>query len=194
MNYNPNPPAARQRLSVWRVFASVCLMGSLGFLPALAAEVAAVNVAEATNQGPAISSFARLIYPYLQHERCISCHQFNSRGHNGRAYFSHRGRYLCAQCHTDALTGMPGLDWMAPPPKMDYTELSPEQVCAMFKRNSGSGNIEANLLHHMLHDRRIRWALDSGCTPAGPKPTVPGGYMAWKRDVQAWAATGMRCD
>jgi len=77
---------------------------------------------------------------------------------------------------------------------MDYTAMNPQQTCELLKRNSGAGSVDANLLRHMLHDQRIRWALESGQTPSGPKPTVPGGYAAWQRDIQAWVAAGMRCD
>jgi hypothetical protein len=50
------------------------------------------------------------------------------------------------------------------------------------------------LVHHLLHDGRIHWALDSGMTPAGRAPTVPGGYAEWQGDVEAWVRDGMRCE
>jgi hypothetical protein len=139
--------------------------------------------------------FGDALYQKFQHERCLNCHQFNSRRSNGRSYASHRNRWLCDKCHTDRVTGLEGGEWMAPPgSRMDYTGLSPRDACLMIKSNSGAGNREAQLLEHMLHDARIQWALEGGMTPMGQFPTVPGGYKAWVKDVEAWARDGMLCE
>lgn len=139
--------------------------------------------------------FGDALYPKFLHERCLGCHQFNSRKSNGRSYTSHRNRYLCDKCHTDRITGLTAGEWMAPPgSRMDYTGLNARDACLLVKANSGAANREAQLLDHLVNDRRIHWALEGGMTPMGQFPTVPGGYSAWLADVQAWARDGMRCE
>ncbi|MEW5771337.1 MAG: hypothetical protein AB1831_13355 [Pseudomonadota bacterium] len=139
--------------------------------------------------------FADALYQKFQHPRCLTCHQFNSRRSNGKSYGSHRSRYLCDKCHVQRLTGLEPGEWMAPPAsKMDYTGLSPRDTCELIKHNVGAGDINARLLAHLLHDVRIRWALESGGTPMGRMPTVPGGYADWARDVESWARDGMLCE
>lgn len=138
--------------------------------------------------------FSDVLYPMFQHERCLSCHQFNSQRSNGRAYHSHRSRYLCENCHRPQLTGLPGGGWLAPNARMDYTGLDAKATCELIKRNIGTGDKVDLLRHHMLEDVRIRWALESGMTPAGRFPTVPGGYALWSRAVEDWARAGMPCN
>jgi hypothetical protein len=77
---------------------------------------------------------------------------------------------------------------------MDYTGMSARETCQLIKRNAPTGELSEQLKHHLLHDTRVRWAIDSGRTPAGPRPTVPGGYGDWERDVKAWIEGGMSCD
>jgi cytochrome c551/c552 len=130
----------------------------------------------------------------FHHERCLSCHQFNTRAVNGRAYTSHRSRYNCVQCHRPDRIGLPpGSEWMAPN-KMDYTGFSAAATCRLIKQRMGSDPGGQKLVDHLLHDGRILWALDSGITPAGRTPTVPGGYAEWQGDVEAWVRDGMRCE
>lgn len=139
--------------------------------------------------------FSDALYAKFHHDRCLQCHQFNSRKSNGRAYHSHRSRYLCEQCHKPQLTGLAAGEWMAPAGgKMDYTGLSARETCQLIKRNAPSGELATVLEHHLLHDGRVRWAIDSGRTPAGPRAKVPGGGADWERDVKAWVAGGMSCD
>lgn len=140
--------------------------------------------------------FSDALFKKFQHERCMNCHQFNSRRSNGKSYTSHRNRWLCDKCHTRHVTGIPGGgEWMAPPgDRMDYTGLSARDACLLIKRNSSSTNREAMLLEHLRHDVRIHWALEGGMTPMGQFPTVPGGYQAWIKDVEAWAKDGMLCE
>lgn len=139
--------------------------------------------------------FSDALYPKFQHERCMNCHQFNSRRSNGRSYNSHRNRYLCDKCHNDRVTGLTAGEWMAPPgSRMDYTGMTPRDACLLIKSNSASTNREAQLLDHLVNDARIHWALEGGMTPMGQFPTVPGGYKAWLKDVEAWARDGMLCE
>ena len=138
--------------------------------------------------------FADALQQKFHHPRCLQCHQFNSQRHNGRAFHSHQSRFLCDNCHTPRITGLPRGEWMAPAEKLDYTDLGPKATCELIKRNLGSGDPAANMAHHLLHDVRIRWALDNGMTPAGRFPAVPGGYEAWARDAKAWIAGGMLCE
>jgi len=139
--------------------------------------------------------FSDALYQKFQHERCLNCHQFNSRRSNGRSYTSHLHRYLCDNCHVPRLTTLAAGEWMAPQgSRMDYTGLNPRDTCLLIKRNSGAANREAQLLEHMIHDARIHWALEGGMTPMGRFPTVPGGYEEWLKDVQAWARDGMLCE
>lgn len=142
---------------------------------------------------PAVK-FSDVIYPYFLHERCLACHQFNSRRSEGKSYTTHRHRYLCEGCHHPRLTGLPGGGWQAPVARMDYTGLGPRETCLLIKRNVGTGDHNALLRNHMLNDTRIRWALDSGMTPAGQFPTPPGGYLAWRAAVEDWSAAGMPCN
>jgi len=138
--------------------------------------------------------FATSLYAKFHHERCLSCHQFNSREHQGRAFNSHRGRYLCAQCHRPAVIGLPpNTEWMAPN-NLDYTGFSASATCRLIKQGTGVDPDGRKLVQHLLTDGRVRWGLDSGMTPGGPKAAVPGGYVEWKRDVEAWVKDGMRCE
>lgn len=139
--------------------------------------------------------FSTALHAKFHHERCLQCHQFNSRKSNGRAWTSHRSRYLCEQCHKPALTGLAGGEWMAPAnEKMDYTGLSARETCLMIKRNAPSGDKAEVLRHHLLQDVRVQWSIKSGMTPGGQRPTVPGGEAEWERDVLAWIAGGMVCE
>lgn len=148
-----------------------------------------------TAQAAPAVKFSEALYAKFHHDRCLQCHQFNSRKSNGRAYHSHRSRYLCEQCHRPELTGLTPGEWMAPGgEKMDYTGMSARETCQLVKRNAHTGQLDAVLEHHLLRDGRVRWAIDSGRTPAGPRTTVPGGAVAWERDVRAWIAGGMSCD
>lgn len=138
--------------------------------------------------------FATRLHAKFQHERCLSCHQFNTRERNGRAFTSHRNRYLCVQCHRPEVVGLPpGTEWRAPN-HMDYTGFSAAATCRLVKARMGNDPDGRKLAHHLLADGRIRWALDSGMTPGGQKPPVPGGYTEWKRDLEAWIKDGMRCE
>ena len=139
-------------------------------------------------------SFAATLYPSFQHERCLTCHQFNSRRSNGLSYTSHRNRYLCDTCHQPQLTGIKGGEWQAPLPRLDWSGLSALETCELIKRNAGAGDAGRRLREHLMHDGRIHWALDSGMTPAGRYPTVEGGSMAWRQKVLAWVEGGMRCE
>lgn len=140
-------------------------------------------------------TFGDQLHAKFHHERCLSCHQFNSRERQGRAFTSHRSRYLCVHCHRPELMGLPpGTDWMAPPANMDYTGFSASATCHLIKQRMGMDPTGQKLAHHLLHDGRIRWALDSGMTPAGRQPQVPGGYAEWQRDIEAWVRDGARCE
>lgn len=139
--------------------------------------------------------FSDALYAKFHHERCLQCHQFNSRKSNGRAWTSHRNRYLCENCHKPRITGLQGGEWMAPPnDKMDYTGLSARATCEMIKRNAPIGDKAEVLTRHLLTDGRVGWALVSGMTPEGQRAIVPGGYAEWERDVKAWVADGMLCE
>lgn len=138
--------------------------------------------------------FADALYAKFQHPRCLQCHQFNSRRANGRAYTSHRSRYLCDNCHTPHVTGLARGEWMAPGERLDFSGLGPAETCQQIKRNISGADPNAALARHLLTDVRIRWALDSGMTPGGRFPSVPGGSSDWARDVQAWVASGMLCE
>lgn len=139
--------------------------------------------------------FSDALYAKFQHPRCLQCHQFNSRSHNGRAYHSHRSRYLCDNCHTNWITGLPPGEWTAPNERMDWTRMPPRDLCLMIKRNMGArGDANRTLAAHLLQDLRIRWALDNGMTPSGKFPTPPGGSEAWTHEVQAWVEDGMLCE
>jgi cytochrome c551/c552 len=139
-------------------------------------------------------TFATRLNAKFHHERCLSCHQFNSPQHQGRAFGSHRSRYLCVQCHRPDVIGLaPNSEWVAPN-NMDYTDFTPVDTCRLIKRRTGVDPSGQKLVRHLLTDGRVRWALDSGMTPGGQKETVPGGYAEWKSDVEAWVKDGMRCE
>ena len=74
------------------------------------------------------------------------------------------------------------------------TGFSARDTCLMMKRNAPAGDLRKALTHHLLDDMRIRWALESGKTPAGPVEILPGGRQEWKRDVEAWIKDGMLCE
>lgn len=160
---------------------------------AVVALALAVPAAVASPDRPV--TFRDVLYAKFQNERCLGCHQFNSRRSNGRAWTTHRNRYLCETCHKPSLTGMLGGEWMAPPgERMDYTGYSAHDTCELIKRNAPTGDKVQTLTHHLLMDARIGWALRNGRTPDGRHATVPGGYEEWERDVKAWVADGMLCE
>jgi hypothetical protein len=168
----------------------VPLAGAAGPLAALPPYGTGVPLAGAA--GPV--KFSDALYAKFQHARCLQCHQFNSRVHNGRAFNSHRSRYLCDHCHTSRITGLSGGEWMAPPQKMDWTGLSPRDTCLIAKQNMGGGDVNQKLSEHLLHDVRVHWALENGMTPGGKFPSVSGGYEAWARDIHTWVEGGMLCE
>ncbi len=162
----------KQGLMIGLLMAGACLAG----------EAAPVN-------------FSDVLYAKFHHERCLQCHQFNSKASNGRAYGSHRSRYLCENCHKPRITGLTPGEWMAPEgSRMDYTGKSARETCEMSLRNVGSGNKKELLRHHLLRDQRVLWAIQGGMTPAGQRQLVPGGIEAWQREVNEWIDGGMSCD
>ncbi len=128
----------------------------------------------------------------FQHDRCLECHQFNSAKNNGRNFHSHRSRYLCSQCHSTAVTGLGPSDWFAPEARLDHTRMSAKNTCQLIKRSFGGD--DRRLIEHLLHDDRVRWALESGMTPGGQKERVPGGFAEWEKDVKEWVRDGLRCE
>jgi hypothetical protein len=151
-------------------------------------------LAASTTGTAAPVTFGDSLYARFQHPRCLSCHQFNSRHHNGRAFGSHLNRYVCKQCHQPGLIGLaPDSDWQAPL-NMDYTGLSAADTCRLIKQRIGFDPDGRKLAGHLLNDARIRWGLESGMTPNGKKPTVPGGVAQWSLEVEAWVRDGMRCE
>ncbi len=161
----------------------IYLVAPILFLPPLWASTAAPG-----------AGFAETLYPLFQHPRCLTCHQFNSARSQGLSYSTHRSRYLCDTCHHPQLTGLKGGEWQAPLARLDWTGLAPRETCELVKRNTGGADAARRLREHLLHDGRIHWALDSGMTPAGPRPTPEGGSTAWQGAVEAWLAGGMRCE
>lgn len=149
----------------------------------------ALLLAGSAQGGPV--KFGDALHAKFHHERCLSCHQFNSLKNNGRAYLSHRSRYLCSQCHVPGVIGLKNSIWLAPEARLDYTGLDAIATCETVKSNLG--NDQAKILGHLLEDGRIRWAIESGMTPGGQKEAVPGGYAEWEKDVKAWVSDGMRC-
>lgn len=137
-------------------------------------------------------SFGDRLQAKFHHDRCLQCHQFNSRLHQGRAFTSHRSRYLCKQCHVPAAIGLKDSEWMAPEARLDYTGLSASATCRLIKDNMRGD--DGRLVDHLLHDGRVRWAIESGRTPLGPKQPVPGGLAEWERDVREWYRDGLRCE
>ena len=130
----------------------------------------------------------------FHHPRCLQCHQFNSRKHEGRAWNSHRSRYLCDKCHSANLTGLASGVWSAPPEQLDWTDLDATETCRLIKRNLARGDPATKMREHLLHDARVRWALDNGMTPGGRFPTVPGGYLEFARQAREWVDGGMLCE
>lgn len=136
--------------------------------------------------------FGDALHAKFHHDRCLQCHQFNNPKRDGRAFSSHRSRYLCSQCHTARITGIGPGDWFAPEVKLDYSGMNAKATCLTIKRNLGGD--DRKMLEHLLKDVRVRWAIDSGMTPGGQKERVPGGDVEWEKDVRAWIRDGMRCE
>jgi len=153
----------------------------------LATELAAEPVTELVKFGDALN-------PKFHHPRCLQCHQFNSARHQGRAYNSHSARFLCDKCHSANLTGLRRGEWIAPLEKMDWTNLNARDTCLLIKQNLPAENLAGKMREHLLHDVRVRWALDNGMTPGGRFPAVPGGYAEFAKQAQEWVAGGMVCE
>lgn len=130
----------------------------------------------------------------FHHPRCLQCHQFNSARHQGRAYNSHSARFLCDRCHSGNITGLRRGEWIAPPEKMDWTDLGARDTCMLIKRNLPGDDPAANMLAHLLGDVRVHWALDNGMTPGGRFPSVPGGSPEFAKQAREWVAGGMLCE
>jgi hypothetical protein len=153
----------------------------------------ALLFAGAVQAAPTVK-FGDALNAKFHHPRCLQCHQFNSAEHRGRAYGSHASRFLCDRCHTSHVTGLPRGEWIAPPVRLDWTDLSATETCELIKRNLASGDLEFRMREHLLGDLRVHWALTSGMTPGGRFPVVPGGYPAFARDAEDWIAGGMLCE
>ncbi len=146
-------------------------------------------------QACASAKFSDSLYQKFHHDRCLQCHQFNSKASNGRAYASHRSRYLCESCHKPKLTGLPVGEWMAPAgAKMDYTGMSARDTCQLALRNVGYGDKKELMRRHLLLDHRVLWAIQGAITPGGAREKVPGGIDDWVRDVNQWIDGGMLCE
>ncbi|MDD5391060.1 MAG: hypothetical protein PHD37_17115 [Gallionellaceae bacterium] len=130
----------------------------------------------------------------FHHPRCLQCHQFNSARHQGRAYNSHSARFLCDRCHSGNITGLRRGEWIAPPERMDWTDLSARDTCMLIKRNLAGDDPATNMLAHLLGDVRVHWALDNGMTPGGRFPAVPGGSPEFAKQAREWVTGGMLCE
>ena len=74
---------------------------------------------------------------------------------------------------------------------MDWTDLNARDTCLLIKQNLSGADSATKMREHLLHDVRVRWALDNGMTPGGRFPAVPGGYAEFARQAQEWVAGGM---
>lgn len=138
--------------------------------------------------------FGDSLHAKFHHDRCLTCHQFNTYKRQGLAYTTHRTRYLCAQCHRPEIVRLPpNTEWIAPN-GMDYTGFSAAATCRLIKQRMAPDPDGKKLAHHLLADGRIQWAFDSGMTPGGQRPPVPGGYDEFRQDIEAWIKDGMRCE
>lgn len=140
------------------------------------------------------SKFSDALNATFHHPRCLHCHQFNSRAHDGLAYNSHRARYQCKKCHTPAITGLPSGEWFAPEPRMDWTDLDARATCQLARSHFVNDELGLNMARHLFTDVRVRWALENGRTPGGVLPTVPGGYAEFEHQVKRWIEGGMSCE
>ena len=139
-------------------------------------------------------TFGDRLHAKFQHGRCLTCHQFNTQKRQGLSYTTHRTRYLCAQCHRPEVVGLPpNTEWIAPQ-NLDYTGFSAAATCRLIKQRMGHDPDGSKLAHHLLADGRIKWAFNSGMTPGGQRPVVPGGYAEFKEEIEAWVQDGMRCE
>ena len=77
---------------------------------------------------------------------------------------------------------------------MDWTDLNARDTCLLIKRNLADEDPAQKMLTHLLGDVRVRWALDSGMTPGGRFPAVPGGYAEFAKQAQEWVEGGMLCE
>lgn len=158
----------------------------------LAMLTATSTAAHAGNAEPV--RFGDKLNDKFHHERCLTCHQFTSRKYPGKSFTTHRSRYLCTQCHRPDVTGVPSGEWLVPT-GMDFTGMNAADTCRFILRRMGADPSGDPMVKHLLHDARIRWALESGRLPDGSTvETVPGGYDAWRTEVLAWVQDGMRCD
>jgi hypothetical protein len=87
---------------------------------------------------------------------------------------------------------VPGSDWQAPL-NMDYTGLRAADPCRLIRQRIGS-DPDGRKLAGICCPMRVRRGLESGMTPEGKKPTVPGGVAQWRLEVEAWLKDGMRCE
>jgi hypothetical protein len=148
----------------------------------------------ATGAAAAPVKFSDALNAKFHHPRCLQCHQFNSRQHEGRAYNSHSARYLCDKCHTQQITGLARGEWIAPAEALDWTDLDARETCELIKRNLTGGDLATRMAQHLYTDVRVHWALDNGMTPGGRFPTVPGGSPEFAYQTKLWIEAGMLCE
>jgi PKD repeat protein len=178
-----------------------------------------VFVAAISAQDVETRAFSQSLAGKFRHPRCATCHMMNAT--DTQAFVSslqpHAGPppgdgfpflqpEVCAPCHVTSNT-FPVIGWMAPAGSFDMRPKTVAQLAQMAQ------NVPADETEHFVNDKRVLWALDSGVLPAvggrngiadddhdgvlepedtdGVPRTVPGGSVAFLREIEEWRASGM---
>jgi len=152
--------------------------------------------------------FSANLYPKFQSKGCTQCHDFFEKNLNGLSFTTHKGRLAekCTECHDREVTGFARPeDWSAIP-GLYTSDMDAQQTCetikkVVFDKFKQKEKIATELTKHLFESPRVLWGI-AGATPnSGKLPKgqlemdlVQGGLEQWKKDVNTWVKSGMKCN
>ncbi|MBL8729567.1 MAG: PKD domain-containing protein [Planctomycetes bacterium] len=165
-------------------------------------------------------AFSQSLAGKFRHPRCVTCHSMSAPDTTAFASstlphagpppgtgFPFRQPEVCAPCHVTSNT-FPVPGWQSP--DSATFDIRPKTVAQLVQM---AQNVPVDETEHFVSDKRVLWALDSGVLPAvggrngiaddnqdgvlesedtdGQPRTVPGGSVAFLREIEDWRASGM---
>jgi PKD repeat protein len=165
-------------------------------------------------------AFSQSLAGKFRHPRCATCHSMSApdtqafvsstlphAGPPPGVGFPFRQPEVCAPCHVTSNT-FPVIGWQSP--DSATFDIRPKTVAQLVQM---AQNVPVDETEHFVSDKRVLWALDSGVLPAvggrngvaddnqdgvletedtdGVARTVPGGSVAFLKEITDWRASGM---